>query len=168
MTAALGVPLAMPCHRRSVAELADPISRAPPCPDPTGRPRGANRGLHNWPVPRSVPVPGPTLLHSSMRQAGLGPAAEPSHSRVALLGKVSAWPAKSSLVSINKSFMPNDSLKSKITEHLSNIGSHNKIFQKETKEIYCPFYASLRNQTAALQRERGFHLPHMWHYYLRD
>src|SRR4051812_31968826 len=34
------------------------------------------------------------------------------------------------------------------------------------KTIYCPVYASLAHQTAITQKGRGFHLPHMWQYYL--
>src|SRR5579871_5763647 len=42
------------------------------------------------------------------------------------------------------------------------------MFQAETNRFYCPFYASLDQQTAITQMERGFHLPWMWHYYLED
>src|SRR5712672_1350503 len=32
----------------------------------------------------------------------------------------------------------------------------------------CQVYASLTNQRCITQMGRGFHLPHMWQYYLRD
>ena len=40
-----------------------------------------------------------------------------------------------------------------------------KMFQGEINLLYCRFYAALRNQTASVQTERGFHVPQMWHYY---
>jgi hypothetical protein len=40
------------------------------------------------------------------------------------------------------------------------------MFQGEINRLYCPFYASLGNQTAVLNLERGFHLSQLWHYYI--
>jgi len=42
----------------------------------------------------------------------------------------------------------------------------NKIFQRETNGFYCRFSASLPDQTAITPTGRGFHLSHLWQYYL--
>jgi hypothetical protein len=61
--------------------------------------------------------------------------------------------------------MVNDWLMPKV---LATILHDHKIFHLELERKSCQVYASLTNQRFAKQMGRGFHLPHMWQYYLRD
>ena len=92
----------------------------------------------------------------------------PSHSYFALLGEIYATPATALVVSNNKIITVYigivDRLKFKVTEYLVMSVPCHKMFHSEINLLYCRFYASLRNQTAPVQMERGFHVPRMWHY----
>src|ERR1700716_2706182 len=53
-----------------------------------------------------------------------------------------------------------------ITEHLWISCIRSQDVSVSSRTIYCPACASLAHQTATTQLGRGFHLPHMWQYYL--
>src|SRR5712671_3760962 len=50
----------------------------------------------------------------------------------------------------------------------ATIPLHHKIFHRQSERKSCLVYASLTDQRFITQMGRGFHLPHMWQYYLRD
>src|SRR3979411_217122 len=59
----------------------------------------------------------------------------------------------------------NDSL---ISTFMKTIQSDHKIFHLFMEQKARQVYASLTNQRCITRMGRGFHLPHMWQYYLRD